>query len=736
MRPSEFTSDTNIIALVTLTKDTYIKGGYKLGCQLQFTSVNQHEADRNLSSISQCGDCVEKQSPLQGIRVLDLTRVLAGPFCTMLLGDLGAEIIKIEHPKKGDDTRHWGPPFIGKESCYFLSINRNKKSVTVNIKSPEGLRLIESLTEKSDVLIENFIPGKLNALGLGYDKLSTLNEQLIYCSITGFGSTGPYSQRGGYDIIAASIAGLLHITGPPDGAPCKVGVAMTDLTTGLYMYGAIIAALLQRQLTGKGQKIEANLLASQISCLANLASNYLNAGISAKRWGTAHESLVPYQAFLTCSGMYLTVGAGNDNQFKSLCDRLGIPHLVDLEEFKTNSLRVKNRQKLIEILEQKFLERTAAEWLEVFEGCGFPYGPVNSVAEAFKDPQVEHLDLVKSIKHTSSGDVKLVGPAVRFSGSRCEIHTPPPTLGQHTRQVLNMILGISDQKIDEFERKGIKKSLHLTLKQPKVQTKKKVEWTTDTVDNEHMGKKSSKCCCVYVKPRAFDDSDTEDEDDCVHCRGHVEVKKKHDIQKSGDKDGDPVGKGERNGHHRDHNGMAEILHETFDSVLASQSDDVPDMTDGTKACIEDIVTIEDEISIYGELSHFDFMLHKTGPEAGKPRGFCFASYATPEEASKAKQQLNGTFLMGRRIMVDWANEKSQGKSSGLQAALDIPALAGVKRSSRPSHQAQIAALEAKLEALKKTPLEFNVMGSSSRTLKTKLTDARKNTHRGMPYMRK
>ena len=242
------------------------------------------------------------QSALDGVKVLDLTRVLAGPFCTMILGDLGADVLKIERPKVGDDTRAWGPPFVGGQSCYFLSINRNKRSVCIDIKSPKGKKLIMQLAAQSDILVENYLPGKLNEMGIGYEDIKAVNPKIIYCSITGYGHSGPYSIRPGYDIIAASVGGLIHVTGPEDGDPCKTGVALTDLTTGLYAHGAIMAALFQRERNGTGQHIDVNLLSSQVSCLVNLGANYLMAGREAKRWGTAHESIVPYQSFASTDG--------------------------------------------------------------------------------------------------------------------------------------------------------------------------------------------------------------------------------------------------------------------------------------------------------------------------------------------------------------------------------------------------------------------------------------------------
>lgn len=319
-------------------------------------------------------------SPLAGIRVLDCTRIVAGPYCTMILGDLGAEILKIEKPGTGDESRHWGPPFMKStnDSTYFLSVNRNKKSVCIDLK--RGRDIIYELAKKSDVFIENYVPGKLSSMGLGYEHLQELSPGLIYCSLTGYGSVGPYSKRPGYDVIAASIGGLLHITGPKDGSPCKIGVAMTDLATGLYAHGAIMAALLQRIKTNRGQWIQCNLLSTQIASLINVGSNYLNAGKEATRWGSEHESIVPYEAFPTADG-YMTIGTGSDAQFVALAKRINLVELTDNERFKNNTARVQNRRELLIILREKFKTRTNKEWSDILEGSPFPYGPINSISE-------------------------------------------------------------------------------------------------------------------------------------------------------------------------------------------------------------------------------------------------------------------------------------------------------------------------------------------------------------------
>ncbi|XP_060949820.1 succinate--hydroxymethylglutarate CoA-transferase [Limanda limanda] len=388
----------------------------------------------------------ERLRPLEGVRVLDLTRVLAGPFATMILGDLGAEVIKVERPGAGDDTRVWGPPFISSESVYFLSVNRNKKSIAVDLKHPRGAKIIKELTAVCDVLVENFLPGKLQQLNLGFEQLSKVNPQIIFCSISGYGQTGPRSQSPGYDSIASAVSGMMHITGPEGGGPVRPGVAMTDLATGLYAHGAILAGLLQRQKTGRGLHIDCNLLSSQVSCLSHIAANYLNSGKEARRWGTAHESIVPYQAFETKDG-HIVVAAGNDKQFVQVCEVLELIELNKDQKYKTNKLRVQNRKELLHTLSQRFLQKNTADWLRSFEGSGVPVGPINSIQEVFSDPQVKHNDLIQEMNHPTAGRISVPGPAVRFSSFTPGGPTPPPLIGQHTVQVLRDTLSYSDDII-------------------------------------------------------------------------------------------------------------------------------------------------------------------------------------------------------------------------------------------------------------------------------------------------
>ncbi|XP_023082140.1 succinate--hydroxymethylglutarate CoA-transferase isoform X3 [Piliocolobus tephrosceles] len=360
--------------------------------------------------------------PLEGVKILDLTRILAGPFATMNLGDLGAEVIKVERPGVGDDTRTWGPPFVGTESTYYLSVNRNKKSIAVNIKDPKGVKIIKELAAVCDVFVENYVPGKLSAMGLGYEDIDKIAPHIIYCSITGYGQTGPISQRAGYDAVASAVSGLMHITGPEDGDPVRPGVAMTDLATGLYAYGAIMAGLIQKYKTGKGLFIDCNLLSSQ--------------------------------AFKTKDG-YIVVGAGNNQQFATVCKILDLPELIDDSKYKTNHLRVQNRKELIKILSERFEEELTSKWLHLFEGSGVPYGPINNMKNVFAEPQVLHNGLIMEMEHPTAGKISVPGPAVRYSKFKMSEARPPPLLGQHTMHILKEVLRYDDRAVGELLSAGV-----------------------------------------------------------------------------------------------------------------------------------------------------------------------------------------------------------------------------------------------------------------------------------------
>ena len=391
--------------------------------------------------------------PLEGIRVLDLSQVVVGPYCTMLLGDLGAEVIKVERTGRGDDTRSWGPPFLEGESAYFLSLNRNKKSVTLNLKDPKGLSVLLDLAAKSDIFIQNFKPGTIDRLGAGYGAVSGVNPKVLYCSISAYGSTGPYKDYAGYDVIVSAIGGMMSITGEPDGPPTKVGVAITDVATGMLAHGSILAALYARERTGKGQHIELSLLETQVAVLINQASNYLVAGMVPERWGTCHPSIVPYRAF-QAKDNYVVIGAGNDSLYQRFCGAVGHPEWAEDPRFATNPDRVQNRDALEGMIQEVIQTRTAAEWFKTISDAGVPCGPVNTIDKALRDPQVLHRNMVEEIDHPTAGRIKLTGIPVKMSGTPAEIRLPPPTLGQHTDEVLRNVLGYDEGRIRTLRSAG------------------------------------------------------------------------------------------------------------------------------------------------------------------------------------------------------------------------------------------------------------------------------------------
>jgi glutaryl-CoA transferase len=371
--------------------------------------------------------------PLEGVRVLDLSRVLAGPYATMMLADLGADVLKIEHPERGDDTRHWGPPFAGSESAYFLSINRNKRSAGVDLKDPEGLEKVRKLAASADVLIENMRRGALEKLGLGYEILKENNPGLVYCSITGFGP-GEDKDRPGYDFLIQARGGIMGITGFPDGEPTKVGVAIADMVCGLQAAMAVLAALYRRNDTDKGARIEVSLFESQLSWLANRAQSYLVSGEDAGRLGNAHPSIVPYQTF-DASDKKIALAVGNDAQFKNLCRAIGSPELSEDQRFAHNPDRVANREELVALLQEEFSKKTADEWVEEIRGAGVPVGPVNSLADVFSDGHVISSGILQNVEHPAAGMLELLASPVLVDGERLPIRRPPPTLGQHTDEM-------------------------------------------------------------------------------------------------------------------------------------------------------------------------------------------------------------------------------------------------------------------------------------------------------------
>ncbi|MGI9575435.1 CaiB/BaiF CoA transferase family protein [Alloalcanivorax xenomutans] len=402
---------------------------------------------------------------LSHLRVLDLSRVLAGPWAGQILGDLGAEVIKVERPGSGDDTRIWGPPYAkdaeghdSDQSAYYLCTNRNKKSVAIDIAHPEGQALIRELAAQSDVVIENFKKDGLRRYGLDYESLSEDNPGLIYCSITGFGQTGPYSSRPGYDFLIQAMGGLMSITGHRDGepgaGPMKVGVALTDITTGLYSTIAILGALEYRNQTGEGQHIDMALLDVQVACLANQTLNYLTTGQAPTRMGNAHPSVVPYQDFPTADGDVI-LAIGNDGQFARFCEVAGHPEWAADDRYATNRARVDNRDTLIPLMRQTTVMRTTREWIEVLEQAGVPCGPVNSIADVFQDPHVQARGMQLEMPHPSLGTVPQVASPLRLSASPVEYRTAPPLLGEHTDEVLAQTLGLSAEAIQRLRAERI-----------------------------------------------------------------------------------------------------------------------------------------------------------------------------------------------------------------------------------------------------------------------------------------
>jgi formyl-CoA transferase len=403
--------------------------------------------------------------PLSHIRALDLSRVLAGPWCGQNLADLGAEVIKIERPEKGDDSRAFGPPWLKdrsgrdtKESAYFASTNRGKKSVTVNLSRPEGQRIVRELARQTDVLIENYKVGDLARYGLGYDDLRKVNPRLVYASVTGFGQTGPYRERPGYDFMIQGMGGVMSITGErddlPGGGPQRVGIPIADIMTGMYATIAICAALAHRESSGAGQHLDLALLDTQVGILANQGMNYLATGVPPGRIGNAHPNIVPYQPFKTRDGDVI-LACGNDNLFNKFCEVAGCQHLARDARFATNSKRVENREAITSLLADIFGKRTTQEWCDALEAAGVPNGPINNLKQVFEDPQVIARGMRIELEHPLAGKVPLIASPMKFSGTPLEPKTPPPTLGQHTDEVLRGLLGFDDAEIARVRANGI-----------------------------------------------------------------------------------------------------------------------------------------------------------------------------------------------------------------------------------------------------------------------------------------
>jgi crotonobetainyl-CoA:carnitine CoA-transferase CaiB-like acyl-CoA transferase len=399
--------------------------------------------------------------PLAGFRVLDLSRILAGPWASQMLADLGAEVIKIERPVSGDDTRSWGPPYMPdergestSESAYFHSANRGKQSVCIDMSQAQGQALILDLVRQSDVLIENFKVGGLKKYGLDFASLSAINPKLVYCSITGFGQTGPYAERAGYDFMIQAMGGMMSVTGEAGGQPMKTGVAIADILTGLYAANAVQAALIHKQKTGAGQYIDMALLDVQVATLASQAMNYLATGTNPARLGNAHPNIVPYQAFATKDG-YIILAVGNDSQFLRFCELAGKPELADDERFEKNSSRVRNRDVLLLQVKEIMLQRSSAEWLEVLNARGIPCGPINDIEQVFSDQQVQHRGMQLELDHPAAGKVASVANPIRLSQTPVEYQQAPPLLGQHTDEVLNRLLALDAAAIAQLRNDGI-----------------------------------------------------------------------------------------------------------------------------------------------------------------------------------------------------------------------------------------------------------------------------------------
>ncbi len=397
-----------------------------------------------------------RSAALSHLRVLELSRVLAGPWAGQLLADLGAEVIKVERPGTGDETRGWGPPWLAgpegaeRESAYFASTNRGKRSVTIDLSRAEGQALVRRLAARADALLENYKVGTLARWGLGYDELAAVNPGLVYCSISGFGQSGPYRDRPGYDFLVQAMGGLMSVTGEPDGPPLKVGVALTDLLTGMYASTAVLAALAERERSGRGQHVDLALLDVQVAALANQAESFLVTGRAPGRLGNAHPSIVPYQAFRTNDG-HVVVAVGNDAQFARLAEVVGLPGLARDARFATNAARVEHRDALVPILAAALAARPTEAWVRALDAADVPAGPINDLAQVFDDPQVRHRGLRVDLARAGRAPVPVVASPIRLSRTPVH-HAPPPGLGEHTREVLVDLLGMADDEVEALRR--------------------------------------------------------------------------------------------------------------------------------------------------------------------------------------------------------------------------------------------------------------------------------------------
>ena len=389
---------------------------------------------------------LQRMKALQDIQVLDLTRALAGPFCTLMLGDYGADVIKIEIPETGDDTRHWGPPFIGDESAYFLSINRNKRSLTLNFKEQEAIKIFLKLVEKADVVVENFTPGVMKRFGLDYEAVKAINPSIIYCSISGFGQDGPYQNRPAYDQIMQGVSGLMSITGEPDGEPQKVGIAVSDIGAGMWAAFAVMTALHHRSNSGDGQHIDISMLDAQVAWMTYQAAYFFANEEPPKRLGAAHPTLVPYQAFMSRDGKYVNVAVGSERLWERFCEGVNRMDLKDDPNFAQNGDRVRNRSTLVPLLQEYFLTQPADYWVDALQALNVPAGPINDLADVFSDPQILHREMLVEIPHPTLKSIKQTGLPLKFSVTPGAFDKHPPLLGEHNEEILNS-LGYSAQDI-------------------------------------------------------------------------------------------------------------------------------------------------------------------------------------------------------------------------------------------------------------------------------------------------
>ena len=391
--------------------------------------------------------------PLEGVRILDLSRALAGPYCTMMLADMGAEVIKLEIPGKGDDSRAWGPPFVKGESAYFMSVNRNKKSLTLNLKEEKSREIIHKLIKQSDVIIENFRPGIMEKLGLTYNEVKETNPEIIYCSISAFGQNGPYRVLPGMDQVIQGMGGLMSITGEPGGPPIKVGVAVADIAGGMFAAFAIMIALYNKEKTGKGQKIDTSLLDCQIAWLTYQAGAFFASGEIPKPLGSGHPVIVPYQAF-KAKDVYVNIAIGNDQLWQKFCEAVGLENIKEDVKFSTNAKRVENRDEIVNIIANLIITKNGEDWLKILTDAGVPCGPINNLHDILNDPQILHRQMVLELTHPKAGKIKLTGVPIKLSDTPGEILTPPPVLGQHSKEIL-IELGYSDKNIDKMQKDGV-----------------------------------------------------------------------------------------------------------------------------------------------------------------------------------------------------------------------------------------------------------------------------------------